>query len=93
MRQPDPQGWAADGGQHRTDQGRDRPHQVLTCDDIFNGPITVTLIDEWLLLLLPFQLRDEVHLLPPDLGWGLGRRARVYRSNSRIPFPPCATKP
>lgn len=30
------------------------PCQAPTCDDIFNGPITVTLIDEWLFLLLPF---------------------------------------
>ena len=53
------------------DRGQDRPSQTLTCDDIFNGPIAVTLIDKWLLLLLPLQLRDEVHLLPPGLGWRL----------------------
>lgn len=96
MRQTDPdppQGWGVDGRQRRTDRGQDSPCQAPTCDDIFNGPITITLIDEWLFLLLPLQLRDEVHLLPPDLGRGLGGRARVYNSSSRIPCPPVPLNP
>lgn len=31
-----------------------RPDEALTCDDVFNGPISVTLIDEWFFQLLPF---------------------------------------
>lgn len=73
------------------DRGQDRPSQTLTCDDIFNGPIAVTLIDKWLLLLLPLQLRDEVHLLPPGLGWRLlgdrGRNGKYIAPAPGSPLP------